>query len=440
MTTFETQTISAPRRWRFLSVGQDAQVQIREYAPTFATEFAVMASQILVFKLAAHLLGKQGFSEYALARRFISSVYPLCLLGLGVALPRYVAIASKSNERGLDKRFFGATLWCLGFTILFVVGLMNLFPQEFAFLVFGDSSHSNLVRPISLIVGSLALHSAAYGYLRGHLQMARANIFQLVNLGIAPLLAFVSRPQSVDLVLLRLGFLSSVVSAIAVLSAPWRGLGYRSYAEAKTLLSYGIPRLPGDFAQMALFGLPAFLVAHRSGIKEAGYVAFGTSVLSMISAAFAPVGLILLPKASQMIASKAHSELRGHVERIIMSTCLVSIALTLLVLSCARFLIRLYLGPSFVEAAGIVQILALGALPLSLYCALRGLVDAYHKRAINTRNNVIVLSVFLAGTLLSWMFGGAVTIVITLVVSLFILGVLTMWEVRNIRAAGEPAI
>ena len=53
-----------------------------------------MASQILVYKLAARDFGKEGFSEYAVARRTVSLLYPVALMGLGVALPRFLGYAS----------------------------------------------------------------------------------------------------------------------------------------------------------------------------------------------------------------------------------------------------------------------------------------------------------------------------------------------------------
>src|ERR1700693_6659590 len=71
--------------------------QVKEYSPTFLTEFVVMASQILLYKLAAHYLGKTGFSEYALARRTVSLLFPIPVLGMAVGLPRYIGA---TNGRG----------------------------------------------------------------------------------------------------------------------------------------------------------------------------------------------------------------------------------------------------------------------------------------------------------------------------------------------------
>src|ERR1044071_1494776 len=88
--------------------------QAKEYAPTFLTEFTVMASQILVYKLAAYSLGKAGFAEYALARRTVSLIFPIPVLGMSVGLPRYISFSNgRKDPQGAD-RYFGATLKCAG--------------------------------------------------------------------------------------------------------------------------------------------------------------------------------------------------------------------------------------------------------------------------------------------------------------------------------------
>lgn len=409
--------------------------QLKEYTPTFLTEFAVMASQIIVYKLAAHFLGKQGFSEYAVARRGISTISPVCLIGLTVALPRYIASCARDDDPQRHDRFFGAALWCVGLTVGLIVGLMNLLPAEFAYLIYGTGYYQVLIVPMSMIIAGLSLHSLAYSYFRGHLQMTRANILQLSNLGVVPLLAFFSGVHSVVGVLYAVGLFSLAVSFVALFFAPWREVGSNSFAEARILLRYGVPRVPGDFAQMALLGLPAFLVAHQSGVEAAGSVAFGIAILSMIGAAFCPIGLVLLPKASRMIADDARTELRQHVGRLIKATLFVGICLTALFFIIARPLIHLYLGPAFDEMAWAVQILSLAALPLSLYYAVRGVVDAHHARAINSLNNLIALSVFLGLAFLPGTGPHPSSIIAALVISVWVLGILTMLEVRRILNA-----
>lgn len=367
----------------------------REYLGTFATEFTVLASQLLAYKLAAHFLGKTGFSEYAVARRTISLIYPLPLLGLAVALPRYVArtLGPESDTRAA--RYFGAAVWCIAIALLVSTLLINAFPGTFALLFFAGRQYANLILPLSLLLTGLVLHSLVYSYSRGRLEMKRANVLQLINLGFVPLAAFVIFSDSVRSVLLAMGILTTAVSLVGLLLSPVKSVRLNVKPEAKELLRYGVQRVPGDFVLMALLTLPVTFVAHFSGIQQAGYVAFGISVVNMIGSMFQPLGLILLPKASRMLAGGAHAELRTHVAQIVKATALVSIFASIVLEISAAGLIKLYLGPSFSDAVVILRIMLLAALPFSLYCVLRNVIDAYHENAVNALNLSISFAAFL---------------------------------------------
>ncbi len=434
MATVETPNVVAERsRAGWLS--EVARAQIKEYAPTFLTEFAVMASQIVVYKLAAYFLGKQGFSEYAVARRAISTAYPIALLGFGVGLPRYIAI-SKAEERGEQgNRFFGATLWCVGSVAVLLVSLINLLPSRAAYLIYGNESYKAFAFPVSLIVFGLVLHAVVYSYFRGHLLMGRANFLQFTNLAIVPLLGFVGTQDAVA-VLTRIGLLCITVSLTGLLFTPWKQAGLKAFAEAKLLLRYGLPRMPGDLALAALLSLPAFVVAHRVGVQEAGYVAFGTALLGIVGAVFAPIGLILLPKASGLIARGAHEELKSHISTVLQLSLVVSALLTLLAETFAGPLLGIYLGKNFVETSQTVRLVMLGAVPYAVYTALRSAIDARHFRAVNTRNCVIALGALIASMVpLDLLEGGSASaLILPLPLSLLLLGILTWWEARKVSS------
>ncbi len=158
-----------------------------EYWPTVATEFSVLVSQIISYKLAAHFLGQHGFSEYAVVRRAVSLISPLPLLGMAVGLPRYIAYSKGAENWAAAERYYGATLRCVGSGIILCVLLLNILKSKFAFLIFGDRTYSQLILPLSMLVAGASLHALVYSYFRGHLAMARANMLQLTNLGIQTL-------------------------------------------------------------------------------------------------------------------------------------------------------------------------------------------------------------------------------------------------------------
>ncbi len=414
--------LSAGAGARFSSIIGNLGSHVREYGGTFATEFTVLACQLLTYKLAAYFLGKTGFAEYAVARRTISILYPIVLLGLGVGLPRYVASAAGRGDEEAKARYLGATVWCVGFSALACVALSAAFRGGLAYLFFGSRGYASLILPLSLVVAGSAVHAIAYSYFRGILNMRAANLLQLVNFGLMPLAAFLLYSKSVQAVLTALGILSIAVAGMALVFTPWKTVARDNRAEVKELLRFGIQRVPGDFILMALFALPATFVAHQSGIRAAGFVAFGISMLNVIGSLFSPFGLILLPKAGTLLAAGRNGELRKQVWLLTRITFAVSAVLAVGIAVGAETLIRLYLGADFLEGAGILRLLLLAAVPYSLYTVLRNVIDAFHELGVTTMILAAGFGIFCLGA------SGVIALQdrMYLVILAFVIGVLTL--------------
>lgn len=396
---------------------------VKDYGGTTATEFGVLASQIAVYKLAAKFLGPTGFSEYAVARRTISVLYPIVLLGLGVGLPRYIAHAVGRGDQESRNRYWGATLWCVGLSASICFAIVNSFSSVLAYLFFGSREYASLILPLSLVVSGMSLHAIVYSYFRGMLEMRAANLLQFVNLGLMPLAVFILFSKSVESLLTALGILFLAVGGVALLFTPWKSAVKDNRAQVKALLRFGIQRVPGDFILMALFAMPATFVAHRSGIRAAGFVAFGISMLNVIGSFFSPFGLILLPKAGALLAAGRTEELRRQVWLLAKITFVVSIALAAGIAFGADTLIRVYLGPDFAEGAGILRLILLAAVPYSLYTVLRNVIDAFHELGVTTMILAAGFAIFFLGA--SGLF--AVEDNLHVVVLAFVAGVLTLW-------------
>ena len=101
-------------------------------------------------------------------------------------------------------------------------------------------------------------------------------------------------------------------------------------------------------------------------------------------------------------------------------------------------LIEIYLGPGFPEVTFYVRLFAFGALPYAMYCVLRGVVDAFYLRAVNAINALIALGVFLLWTLVLWTVRGTPYVPIGLLVAVFVLGALTVFEAYRILSRSLP--
>lgn len=406
-----------------------------KYVVTFIAEFLVMISGILVYKLAAHFLGNVGFSEYALSRRVVSLVQPALIMGFGVGIPRYIAYSFRSSNKNPDFYFLSALFMLLMFVFPSLL-MMYLFKEKMAFLVFGSADYAYLIFPICLMLLGILNHIVSYTYFQGKLSMVKANLLQIINIAIVPFVVFLIA-NNTEKILTLLGGLWCVNSFLALififqkLQIP--ALSKNIFPYAKELWMYSIQRVPGDFGMAALLSIASIMCVHMASVKEAGYIAFGVSILSAGGSVFAPIGLVLLPQASQMIASTDLVTLRRYVKKILKT----SLSLTLLgVIAFEIFadkLMTLYLGSSFLELSSIARLMAIGIVPYTIFVTMRSIIDSYYVRAVNTRNIIICLLFFLLAGALTVSFAASYKyLVIEFILALFLLGILTLIEIRQI--------
>lgn len=401
---------------------------------TFFTEFFVLASGILVYRLAATLLGKEGFSEYALSRRTISLMHPIVLMGVTVGMPRYIAY-SLSNSNKSNNYFWG------GVFILFVIGLLitilfNIFNDKISFLIFGNTKYKFLLIPINIMLWGVIFHSLCYSYFRGNFLFLKANILQFFNLGIAIPISFIIGKNTKEVILIT-GIIWIIISIFFFLFfiKNFHLEKDKIISSIKELMIYGIQRVPGDLSLAGLLALPAILTAHISSVKEAGYVAFGISILQMIGAVYAPVGLVLLPKISQILSNNQFQSLKYYFYKILKIILPITIFGIIFFEFFANQIITIYLGESFSELITASRIIVIGGLGYVIYVSMRSIIDAYYVKAINTKNLILSLSLFL----IFFMLGKVciknynyISILNFFIVSLYCLGALTTLEIRKI--------
>jgi O-antigen/teichoic acid export membrane protein len=405
----------------------------RDYALTFLTEFATLASTLLALKLAAMSWGASGFGEYMLARRTLSLLQLPILCGMGVAVTRYVARARAGHNPVAEHVYFTAGSLVAVITALVAALILNLVPGPLAALFFGSPDHTGLVRALSLMIIGIALHGVAYGMFRGQVAMGRANFLQAINLGVIPVAVLLPSGLTVVQVVTVTGVLWCLIAGLAVVitmrPAPnevWNRSLVR--AAAGELLRYGGPRIPGEFALGALFALPVTLAAHYDGLAAAGFVGLGVSVLTMIGSLFAPLGQIVLPAVSALSVGKRGPRLSEDTWRLT-GLCLgIAGALTLGVEVGAPFFIPRLFGPEFTPAVPIIRIMSIAAVPLVAYTVLRNVLDALHESPLNANNMVVSLGVFL---LLVLAIDSGYRVPIALTAGLFVLGALSVIHARR---------
>jgi O-antigen/teichoic acid export membrane protein len=410
----------------------------RDYALTFATELSSLAAGLIVLRLAAAYWGPAGFGEYVLARRIVGMVALPVLVGMALAVTRYVASIRAGMARHTERTYILSAVAIVGTTCAATLALFNIFARPLAIALFGVATFAPIVRAVALAIAGSALHGLAYGAYRGRLAMARANTLQFINLALVPLGCFFVPELNPAEVIAFIGSLWCFIAVIALIDLlKHSGPSPASRAEirdaGRELLLYGGPRVPGELALGALFALPVTFAAHLGGIVVAGHVGLAISVLSMVGSLFSPLGHILLPAISGVSTGVRLLRIRVALRQLLALCFGLTVLFVLGFELLAAPVLRLIVGPDFASAVPAARIIVLAAPVYVIYIVLRNVLDALHVRPLNAKNLAIAVLVFTAVCLIA---GGAAAVPWAVFSSLLVLGILSGWDAHVCLARG----
>ena len=76
------------------------------------------------------------------------------------------------------------------FAVTFILSfVMLVFKKQFAAILFDSPSYIKFIFPLILMIAGMTIHAAVYGYYRGLRMMKKANLIQLLMMGIIPVFA-----------------------------------------------------------------------------------------------------------------------------------------------------------------------------------------------------------------------------------------------------------
>ncbi|MEU4428151.1 oligosaccharide flippase family protein [Actinoplanes sp. NPDC024001] len=357
----------------------------RDYAATLLVQWFVLGSGLFLFHMVAQRGGVDGFAYYQIARGVVSTFQPLVTLGLSQALQRYLPRTSS----GTDRLARQAILIQAGVAGVFALGGVALSPWLAEFLGIGGGAAA--VGAVLIMLTGNCLCTLAAAALRGTHQVARSNTVSAVGLGLVPVIAFALADRIDDFLVLQ--------GSGMVLVAAWGAVTVRRQRPAppaphhgadptmRTLLRYGVRRLPGDIALPALFTYPTFAVAAvLPGSPEAGYVGFTTSAVTLICSFFGMLTPVLLPRLSRLFhrSGKDGATLRMLTSLPVSAAGLAAVAAAVFAVF-APLLVRGFLGPEFAPAVGVLRAGVVAAIPFAMYYAARPTLDALLEAPVMSR-------------------------------------------------------
>ena len=349
---------------------------VRDYLATVVVQWFVLGSGLYLFHLVAARGGTGAFAYYQIARGVVSTLQPVVTAGLSPALHRYLPRTAESTA-GLARRAFATQVVLAAGAV--AAGTVTA-PWTGRLL---GLPGAGAVTATLVMLSGVCLCTVAVACLRGAHRVTHANVVSGTALGVVPLAAFLLT-DDIDGFLMLQGAGASLVAALGLLTvrrrrpaAPPDRPG-RKEPGLGTLLRYGVRRLPTDIALPLLFTYPTLLVAAvLPGAPEAGYVGFATSAVIMVCSLFGTLSPVLLPRLSRMFHwQAAPATTRRVLTWLPVAAGGVAAAGAALIVLFGPVLIRVYLGPEFRAAAGVLNIGILAAVPLAMFYAARPTLDA----------------------------------------------------------------
>lgn len=409
----------------------------KDISLTFISQAIVLVAFFFVYRLIAQKFGSEGIGEYSLVKRIIAFLESILLLGLGIGIPRYIAMSKNEGERSGYIRAGGLAL--ATFT-LFSLIFINLFKGTFAKIFFGTIEYVNLVLPLSFFLAGSILTAFVYSYFRGRLFIKTFNFLHIINLSLIPIVIIVfAKDITVEKLITLIGITTfSIAFLFSLFFIKDFFIHIQKWQFKKALnelLKYGLLRLSGSFALAGLFSLGPIFAAHFTSIQEVGYLSVSQSLLRTAGAVITPLGLVLLPRVSSLVANGREETIKKNLNLLIVAVIQCSIFLCVQLMIFADAIIKYWLGSDFLNAVPTARIIFLSIFFYIFYVAIRSILDAAKVNPLNTINLFISLGLFLVTStilLLTNIFSPIISLSIAFTSAFICLGVLSYSSVRKI--------
>ena len=372
--------------------------------------------------LIARLHGLEVLGEFLLVKRTISSSMGILLIGLNVALPNYLS-------RNFDKSYADNSY------VLFIIFTLPLTILSIIAIMFFDIKGFNQNYFWYYVIFSLGLSSQfmTYAIFRGYMNMIGANIFQLIGTAVVPIIVFIYVSTLHD----SLFWIGSITIFVMISSFLYRNQGFRfkniNTDKIKRLFLYGFERIPSFVSQFILLaGVPIF-IAQKVDFDSVAYFNSSLSLVRLALIIVNPIGLVLLPRISNKVASGSLKEINKKLFILLKAGVFFSIIASIYCYVNAPIIFKYWLDSESYRGVRILQLTIL-ALPFYTLAGLtRSPIDAISERGYNsiiyTISAIIMILFLYVGKLLDFNF--LYTAIFSFVISYIVAAGLSMLVIKK---------
>lgn len=355
----------------------------KDFLVTVINAVGIIIGVFLLNAYIARIHGIEVLGEYLFIRRTIYSAIGIFLIGMNIGLPYYIAKGSDNSygKSALITFMFISVPLLLVFTLLIKIRIINMFLPE-------------LIWPIFIYAIGANTLNLTIGLYRGHLNMLGASIISFIGSILIPVIFFLFY-RELSFILTLIGLAVILLSSFVYLYREKKIFSVNiNFLEIKKLFRYGLERIISFLSQFFLLaGIPLLLYNEISKTSLA-YLNSSISLIRLSLIIIGPIGFIILPRLSKMVANSSKMELEKKIRIIISWILFIGIIGMSFMLFYGPVIIKFWLGEISNEGAIISRLIAF-SIPLFMVTGiLRSVIDAVSERGYNSiiySSSVIVL-------------------------------------------------
>ena len=340
---------------------------------TLLNGLVVICGVFILNGLIARIHGLELLGEFLLIKRTLSAVVGILLIGMNVGLPNYL---SRNFQRSFgDISFILFIIVTIPLTVILIISILWFDITGFY------SEHFWIYIIFSLGISAQFITYALY---RGYMNMIGANIFQLLGTAIIPIIVFTFVIDLYE----GFSWIGSCVLIVMIFAFIIRNKGINiheiNFEQSKKIIIYGLERIPSFVAQFILLaGIPLFL-AQTINFESVAYFISSLSLVRLSLIIVNPIGMVLLPRISNKIASGAMDDVANLLNIFLKAGIVFSVIGTAYFYINAPLILTFWLGE--VSETGITILrLTILALPFYTFSGLtRSPIDAVSEKGYNS--------------------------------------------------------
>ena len=390
---------------------------------TLLNGLVIIGGVFILNGLIARIYGLEILGEFLLVKRTFSAIVGILLIGMNIGLPNYL---SKNLKKSYGDNSF------LLFIIVTIPLTVILMLSIFWFNIPGFYSDRFWI----YIIFSLGISAQfiTYALYRGYMNMIGANIFQLLGTAIIPIIVFISVMDLYE----GLFWIGLCVLIVMIFAFIIRNKGLNIYDinfhQSKKLLKYGLERIPSIIAQFILLAGIPLVLAQTLNFKNVAYFNSSLSLIRLSLIIVNPIGMVLLPRISNKIASGAKDDLPNILNIFFKSGIVFSVIGTAYCYINAPLILLFWLGEVNETGVAILRLTIL-VLPFYTFSGLtRSPIDAISERGYNSLiygfSAIVLFTIIFIGKTLG--FNLLKTALVSFLISHIVAGILGAYFVQRL--------